>query len=400
MPRRSGARCRCAERLHEWPSALDHDRARCRIAGRALQPTLRAAAFVAASPARLGAACRRCWPASASPPSASRRWRPTRPTCRSAWSPKPSRPSRIDGAARSAGRPRAASSAAATSPAPATRPTACCAAWTSPTPPPRRSCAATDRAPRCSKAAAGKMVQAPHRRRRQAGRAGRPLPGRASRAARHPLHAPDHRSRDGDGFSAPQSRPRRCSRRSAWAAAPSAARCSPPPTRPRMPDPSPRSWPRSSPTDIDFHRELRQGDTFSVVYEALTADGEPITWNQAPAACWPPSSSTTARRTRRSGSRDARRQGRLLRLRRPEQAPRVPGQPDGVLARHLRLRDALPPDPADLARAPRRRLRRAHRHGGAQRRRRRRSSSPAGRTATATSCRSSTATTAARCTPT
>jgi murein DD-endopeptidase MepM/ murein hydrolase activator NlpD len=33
-------------------------------------------------------------------------------------------------------------------------------------------------------------------------------------------------------------------------------------------------------TDIDFHRELRKGDAFSVVYEALTADGEPITWNQ------------------------------------------------------------------------------------------------------------------------
>jgi murein DD-endopeptidase MepM/ murein hydrolase activator NlpD len=32
-------------------------------------------------------------------------------------------------------------------------------------------------------------------------------------------------------------------------------------------------------TDIDFHRELRQGDSFSVVYEALTADGEPVTWN-------------------------------------------------------------------------------------------------------------------------
>ena len=31
-------------------------------------------------------------------------------------------------------------------------------------------------------------------------------------------------------------------------------------------------------TDIDFHRELRKGDSFSVVYEALTADGEPITW--------------------------------------------------------------------------------------------------------------------------
>ena len=33
--------------------------------------------------------------------------------------------------------------------------------------------------------------------------------------------------------------------------------------------------------DIDMHRELRRGDTFSVVYEALTADGEPIAWNQA-----------------------------------------------------------------------------------------------------------------------
>lgn len=31
-------------------------------------------------------------------------------------------------------------------------------------------------------------------------------------------------------------------------------------------------------TDIDFRRELRKGDTFSVVYEAMTADGEPITW--------------------------------------------------------------------------------------------------------------------------
>ena len=31
-------------------------------------------------------------------------------------------------------------------------------------------------------------------------------------------------------------------------------------------------------TDIDFHRELRKGDSFSVVYEAPTADGEPITW--------------------------------------------------------------------------------------------------------------------------
>ena len=33
-------------------------------------------------------------------------------------------------------------------------------------------------------------------------------------------------------------------------------------------------------TDIDFHRELRKGDSFSVVYEALTADGEPIHWGE------------------------------------------------------------------------------------------------------------------------
>ena len=32
--------------------------------------------------------------------------------------------------------------------------------------------------------------------------------------------------------------------------------------------------------DIDFHRELRRGDTFSVVFETLTADGESISWNQ------------------------------------------------------------------------------------------------------------------------
>jgi len=31
-------------------------------------------------------------------------------------------------------------------------------------------------------------------------------------------------------------------------------------------------------TEIDFHRELRKGDSFTVIYEALTADGEPITW--------------------------------------------------------------------------------------------------------------------------
>ncbi len=34
-------------------------------------------------------------------------------------------------------------------------------------------------------------------------------------------------------------------------------------------------------TDLDFHRQLQKGDTFSVLYEALTADGEPITWTRS-----------------------------------------------------------------------------------------------------------------------
>jgi murein DD-endopeptidase MepM/ murein hydrolase activator NlpD len=33
--------------------------------------------------------------------------------------------------------------------------------------------------------------------------------------------------------------------------------------------------------DIDFRRELKRGATFSVVYESLTADGEPISWGPA-----------------------------------------------------------------------------------------------------------------------
>lgn len=32
--------------------------------------------------------------------------------------------------------------------------------------------------------------------------------------------------------------------------------------------------------DIDFHRDLRKGDRFSLVYEVLTADGEPVVWNE------------------------------------------------------------------------------------------------------------------------
>ncbi len=49
----------------------------------------------------------------------------------------------------------------------------------------------------------------------------------------------------------------------------------------RIPDPVAVQIAEMFATDIDFHRELRRGDTFSVVFEALTADGELITWNQA-----------------------------------------------------------------------------------------------------------------------
>jgi murein DD-endopeptidase MepM/ murein hydrolase activator NlpD len=34
--------------------------------------------------------------------------------------------------------------------------------------------------------------------------------------------------------------------------------------------------------DIDFHRDLRHGDAFAVVYEVMAADGEPVTWSHFP----------------------------------------------------------------------------------------------------------------------
>ncbi|WP_419964622.1 peptidoglycan DD-metalloendopeptidase family protein [Roseateles rivi] len=34
--------------------------------------------------------------------------------------------------------------------------------------------------------------------------------------------------------------------------------------------------------ELDFHRELRKGDRFSLVYETLTADGEPVNWTATP----------------------------------------------------------------------------------------------------------------------
>jgi murein DD-endopeptidase MepM/ murein hydrolase activator NlpD len=49
-----------------------------------------------------------------------------------------------------------------------------------------------------------------------------------------------------------------------------------------IPDPVATQLAEIFATDIDFRRELQKGSTFSVVYEALTADGEPLSW--APSA--------------------------------------------------------------------------------------------------------------------
>lgn len=49
----------------------------------------------------------------------------------------------------------------------------------------------------------------------------------------------------------------------------------------RIPDPVATQIADIFESDVDFRRELRRGDTFRVIYEALTADGEPITWNQS-----------------------------------------------------------------------------------------------------------------------
>lgn len=97
--------------------------------------------------------------------------------------------------------------------------------------------------------------------------------------------------------------------------------------------------------EIDFHRELRKGDTFNLVYEALTADGEPVAWNEGAGRVLA-AEFVNAGRTHqalwfvgsdgRGGYYGADGQSRR----------RIPGQPDGVLAGHLGFRDAHPPHPA------------------------------------------------------
>ena len=49
----------------------------------------------------------------------------------------------------------------------------------------------------------------------------------------------------------------------------------------RLPDAIARQLIEIFSGDIDFHRQLRKGDTFSVVFETLTADDQPITWDDS-----------------------------------------------------------------------------------------------------------------------
>ncbi len=152
-------------------------------------------------------------------------------------------------------------------------------------------------------------------------------------------------------------------------------------------------------TEINFHRDLRRGDTFSVVYETLTADGEPITWNESAGRVL--AAEFVNKGESHSAiwfeSTQARSAWRLFRPERPQQAALFPGQPDGVLAGDLRLRDALSSDPAETG-ASTRASTTAHRAA-----RRFASSamaswsSPAGRTGTAMWWWSSTLVIAARC---
>ena len=243
--------------------------------------------------------------------------------------------------ARSAGRTRSAACLAATSPASATPPTALLRRLGVDDPDAAAFMRTDPIARKLLEGRAGKMVQA----RADARGALDELVARyrRRRAGGHPFHAARHRTRRRWPLERQRSRPRRSKpqvrlgsgtiRTSLFAATDEA----------RIPDGVAtqmaemfagrhRLPPRAAP-----RRHLR------VVYEALTADGEPITWNPAAGRVLAAEFVNNGRSLLGGLVPRRQRQGRLLRLRRPEQARHVPRQPDGVLARDLGLRDALHP---------------------------------------------------------
>ena len=138
--------------------------------------------------------------------------------------------------------------------------------------------------------------------------------------------------------------------------------------------------------DIDFHRDLRRGDKFTVIYEMFYHEGRAI------------KSGTPARRRIHQPGQELprglvpgrRRQGRLLHPGRQEPAQGLPALAAGVFPHQFRLRHALSPDPAPVARAQGHRLRRPGRHPRQGHRGRHGRVCRHGRTATATSSCSST----------
>ena len=97
-------------------------------------------------------------------------------------------------------------------------------------------------------------------------------------------------------------------------------------------------------TWIDFHTDLRKGDRFNVVHEAIYEEGNLV----RAGASSPPSSSTTANATRWCSTR-AERQGTVLQRRRHEPAAGLPCARRWSSPGQLELRSPPASDPRQLA---------------------------------------------------
>ena len=119
--------------------------------------------------------------------------------------------------------------------------------------------------------------------------------------------------------------------------------------------------------DIDFVLDLREGDSFKVIYEQLQRDGKNIGDGEILAAEFMNDGTRVSRRA----LRECGRQGRLLHAGRQEPAQGLPQGAGAVLAHQLDIQSqSQAPHPQPHPRASRRRLCGAHRHTGARRRRR------------------------------
>ena len=149
-------------------------------------------------------------------------------------------------------------------------------------------------------------------------------------------------------------------------------------------------------TEIDFHRELRKGDSFTVIYEALTADGEPITWasgNEMTGRVLATEFVNAAVSTRRSGSPTRRPPARgrtsdstARASAAPSSAARWPSHASPRISRCASTRSCRPCASIRASTTAHRPARRCAASARAW------SRWPGGRTATAMSCRSSTTT--------